>query len=233
MTEVKFDSADPVTVLQTAKRVCGVAKDVTVAYIARGRDLCLFLYSLDEAFTNRPCAASSITVVSTSDGNRLRTTGTDTRLEDLRTKAIRSNSFDNNNKVQLLLTLVGGADRPQADNPTSPGSSSPSLQRASTFHISTTAGRSTPTMPWLQSPRHYAPSPRTSRSSAARSTRPSVGFSSADQSVTHTPTGSPTPTPPHAHTPHEGASKTGPSLHPPHRTKPPSDPGRFRPPTTD
>ncbi|WP_433657442.1 hypothetical protein ACQPW1_38065 [Nocardia sp. CA-128927] len=46
---------------------------MTIAYIARGRDLGRLLYALDEVYSNGQCAASSVTVVSTSDGNRLRT----------------------------------------------------------------------------------------------------------------------------------------------------------------
>src|ERR1700754_2908866 len=46
IAEVKFDTEDASTVSQTALRVCGEPKDVTVAYVARGRDLGQFLYSL-------------------------------------------------------------------------------------------------------------------------------------------------------------------------------------------
>lgn len=107
VTEVKFDADEPSTVPQTAKRVCSVAKDVTVAYIARGRDMARFIHSLDEEFANGHCAASSITVVSTSDGGRLRAAESDPLLEDLRTQALRSESFAGG-KIRLLTTLVGG-----------------------------------------------------------------------------------------------------------------------------
>jgi hypothetical protein len=116
ITEVRFDTEDPSTVSQTAQRVCGEPEDVTVAYIARGRDLGQFLYSLDEIAANGQCAARSVTVVSTSDGNRLRTVEADPRLEDLRIRALTSASFATG-KVRLLLPLVGGADRLTPFNP--------------------------------------------------------------------------------------------------------------------
>ncbi|WP_280403186.1 ABC transporter substrate-binding protein [Nocardia brasiliensis] len=114
--EVKFDTSEPSTVPQTAKRVCSTPKDVTIAYIARGRDLGRLLYSLDEAYTNGQCAATSVTVLSTSDGNRLRTEEADQSLEDLRTKALSSPSFADG-RARLLFTLVAGADAPQPGNP--------------------------------------------------------------------------------------------------------------------
>ncbi|WP_020673310.1 ABC transporter substrate-binding protein [Amycolatopsis nigrescens] len=116
VTEVKFDSEEASTVPQTARRVCGAPKDVTVAYIARGRDLGRLIYSLDEAFANGQCAASSVTVVSTSDGQRLRAAELDPVLEDLRVRALRSTSFTTG-KVRLVSALVGGADRATPDNP--------------------------------------------------------------------------------------------------------------------
>ncbi|WP_167464511.1 ABC transporter substrate-binding protein [Nocardia brasiliensis] len=114
--EVKFDTSEPSTVPQTARRVCSTPKDVTIAYIARGRDLGRLLYSLDEAYVNGQCAAHSVTVLSTSDGNRLRTGEADRSLEDLRTKAVSSPSFTDG-RVRLLFTLVAGADGPQQGNP--------------------------------------------------------------------------------------------------------------------
>ncbi|MFE0024633.1 ABC transporter substrate-binding protein, partial [Amycolatopsis sp. NPDC059021] len=116
VTEVKFDADEASTVPQTAKRVCGVSKDVTVAYVARGYHLARFLQSLDEAFSNGQCAASSITVVSTSDGQRLRTAEADPTLEGLRLAALRSNSFTTG-KMRLLSALVGGGDRSLPGNP--------------------------------------------------------------------------------------------------------------------
>ncbi|PXX64330.1 ABC-type branched-subunit amino acid transport system substrate-binding protein [Nocardia tenerifensis] len=114
--EVKFDTTEPSTVPQTAKRVCAAAKDVTIAYIARGRDLGRLLYALDESYAIGQCAATSVTVVSTSDGNRLRTVESEPSLEDLRTKALGSRSFADG-RVRLLFTLVAGADGKQANNP--------------------------------------------------------------------------------------------------------------------
>ncbi|WP_223885779.1 ABC transporter substrate-binding protein [Nocardia colli] len=116
LVEVKFDTTEPSTVPQTAKRLCATAKDVTVAYIARGRDLGRLLYALDEAYTNGQCAATSVTVVSTSDGNRVRTVESESALEDLRTKALGSRSFADG-RVRMLFTLVAGADGPQPGNP--------------------------------------------------------------------------------------------------------------------
>ncbi|MFI6167927.1 ABC transporter substrate-binding protein [Nocardia sp. NPDC051052] len=114
--EVKFDTTEPSTVPQTAKRVCALAKDVTIAYTARGRDLGRLMYSLDEVYQNGQCAASSITVVSTEDANRLRSTESDRDLEDLRTKALASRSFADG-RVRVLCTLLAGADGPRPGNP--------------------------------------------------------------------------------------------------------------------
>lgn len=116
ITEVMFDPDEASTVLQTAQRVCGVAKDVTVGYIARGRDLAMFLHSLDEAYASGHCRSSSITVVSTSDAQRVRAVELDRRLEDFRVKALSSPSFTEG-KVRLVSTLVGGADKAGAGNP--------------------------------------------------------------------------------------------------------------------
>ncbi|ANZ35695.1 ABC transporter substrate-binding protein [Lentzea guizhouensis] len=115
ITEVKFDPDEASTVSQTAQRVCNVAKDVTVGYIARGRDLAMFLHSLDQEFTKGHCSASSITVVSTSDGQRVRAAELDPRLEDLRVQALSSPSFASG-KLRLVSTLVGGADKPSPGN---------------------------------------------------------------------------------------------------------------------
>ncbi|MEJ3655570.1 ABC transporter substrate-binding protein [Actinomycetes bacterium KLBMP 9759] len=116
ISEVKFDTEDATTVAQTARRVCEAPKDVTVAYIARGRDLGQFIFSLDEAISNGRCSATSITVMSTSDGNRIRTGEADPRLEEIRVRALRSPAFQTG-KVMLLATLVGGADKQEPYNP--------------------------------------------------------------------------------------------------------------------
>ncbi|WP_328612448.1 ABC transporter substrate-binding protein [Amycolatopsis sp. NBC_00355] len=116
VTEVKFDADESTTVLQTARRICGTAKDVTVVYIARGSDLARLLFSLDEAFGSGQCAATSVAVVSTSDGQRLRAVEDNPMLEDLRVRALRSASFATG-KVRLLTTLVSGADKKRPDNP--------------------------------------------------------------------------------------------------------------------
>ncbi|HUQ57705.1 ABC transporter substrate-binding protein [Lentzea sp.] len=110
VTEVKFDPDEASTVSQTARRVCGVTEDVTVGYIARGRDLAMFLHSLDQEFSQGHCSARSITVVSTSDGQRVRAAELDPRLEDLRVRALSSPAFTSG-KLRLVSTLVGGADK--------------------------------------------------------------------------------------------------------------------------
>ncbi len=116
ITEVKFDADEASTVPLTAKRVCGTPKDVTVLYIARGSDLARLLYNLDEAFTSGQCAAKSVTVVSTSDGQRLRAIEDTALQEDLRVRALRSPTFTDG-RVRLLTTLVAGADRARDTNP--------------------------------------------------------------------------------------------------------------------
>ena len=116
ITEVKFDADEASTVPLTAQRVCGTAKDVEVLYIARGGDLARFLFSLDEALVGGRCAAGSVTVVSTSDGLRVRSPEDNAMLEDLRLRALRSPSFTDG-RIRLVSTLVSGADRFRGDNP--------------------------------------------------------------------------------------------------------------------
>ncbi|WIV61180.1 ABC transporter substrate-binding protein [Amycolatopsis nalaikhensis] len=116
VTEVKFDADESSTVLQTARRICGAAKDVTLLYIARGSDLARLLFSLDEAFGSGQCAATSVTVVSTSDGQRVRAVEDNPMLEDLRLRGLRSASFTSG-RIRLLTTLVAGADQRRANNP--------------------------------------------------------------------------------------------------------------------
>jgi ABC-type branched-subunit amino acid transport system substrate-binding protein len=109
ITEVTFDPDESSTVPQTAKRVCNVPGEVSMIYIARGRDLGRFLYSLDEAWSNGQCAASSITVLSTSDASRLRAPEPDSTLEDLRTRALGSKTFTSG-AVSLLYTPLAASD---------------------------------------------------------------------------------------------------------------------------
>ncbi|QWF84004.1 ABC transporter substrate-binding protein [Amycolatopsis sp. CA-230715] len=116
VTKVRFDADEASTVPQTAKRLCSSAKDVTVMYIARGRDLARLLFSIDEAFSSGQCAATSVTVVSTSDGERIRAQEDNPALEDLRGKALRAPSLANG-RLRALMALVPGADRQRADNP--------------------------------------------------------------------------------------------------------------------
>ncbi|WP_240522129.1 hypothetical protein [Amycolatopsis vastitatis] len=116
ITEVKFDADESSTVPLTAQRVYGTARDVKVLYIARGSDLARFLFSLDEAFLGGRCAATSVTVVSTSDGLRVRSPEDNAMLEDLGLRALRSQSITDG-RLGLLSTLVSGADRFRGDNP--------------------------------------------------------------------------------------------------------------------
>jgi ABC-type branched-subunit amino acid transport system substrate-binding protein len=109
VTEVVFDPDEPETVPQTAKRVCNVSGDISLVYIARARDLGLFLFSLDEAYSNGQCAADSITVLSTSDASRLRAQEPDPRLEDLRTRALTSETFTSG-KITLLFPPLAASD---------------------------------------------------------------------------------------------------------------------------
>lgn len=112
--DVKFDATEPSTVVQTAERVCAETKDVTVAYLARGRDLSRFLFSVDQAYGNGQCAAPSITVIGTSDAVRLSTPEPDPVLEDLRSKALSSASFTSG-RVRLLSSMIADTHRPADD----------------------------------------------------------------------------------------------------------------------
>ncbi|MEV5717672.1 ABC transporter substrate-binding protein [Amycolatopsis mediterranei] len=116
ITEVKFDADDATTVSLTAQRICSTAKDVEVLYIARGGDLAAFLVSLNDALVNNRCPAASVTVISTSDGLRVRSPEADARLEESRLLALRSPSFTDG-RIRLVSTLVSGADRFRGDNP--------------------------------------------------------------------------------------------------------------------
>lgn len=109
LTEVVFDPDSEDTVPQTAKRVCNVPGDVSLVYIARAGDLGLFLNSLDEAYSNGQCAANSVTVLSTSDASRLRAPEPDARLEDLRRRALTSETFTSG-RVTLLFPPLAASD---------------------------------------------------------------------------------------------------------------------------
>ncbi|MFC8045486.1 ABC transporter substrate-binding protein [Nocardia sp. NPDC057353] len=112
LAEVKFDTTEPSTVLQTARRVCAQRGKVVVAYIARGHDLGRLLTSLDDEYARGQCVADSITVISTSDGNRLRTAEIDPALEHLRVAGLGSRSFTEG-RVRVLFTLVAGTEGPR------------------------------------------------------------------------------------------------------------------------
>ncbi|GAB0108435.1 ABC transporter substrate-binding protein [Nocardia sp. JMUB6875] len=117
--EMKFDDTEPTTVTQTARSICASPQHMTVVYVARGRDLGQLVHSLDDNVAKGQCSATSITVLSTSDGNRLRTVESDSRLEDFRKLAVTSRSFQEG-RIRLLFTLVAGTDGPRADNPNWP-----------------------------------------------------------------------------------------------------------------
>ncbi|WP_157514463.1 ABC transporter substrate-binding protein [Nocardia concava] len=119
VSEMKFDDTEPATVTQTARSICATQQPITVVYVARGRDLGRLIYGLDELVSRGQCPATSITVLSTSDGNRLRTQEFDPGLEDIRKKAVTAHSFQDG-RIRLLFTLVAGTDGPRADNPNWP-----------------------------------------------------------------------------------------------------------------
>ncbi|WP_067893692.1 ABC transporter substrate-binding protein [Nocardia vaccinii] len=112
--DVKFDADEPTTVVQTAERVCAATTDVTVAYLARGRDLSRFLFSIDQRYGNGLCTAPSITVIATSDAVRLSAPEPDPVLEDLRSKALSSASFTSG-RVRLLSSMIADTHRPADD----------------------------------------------------------------------------------------------------------------------
>ncbi|WP_157121362.1 ABC transporter substrate-binding protein [Nocardia miyunensis] len=112
---VKFDTDEPSTVVQTAERVCAATADVTVAYLARGRDLSRFLTSVDQEIGNGQCTPHSITVIATSDAVRLTTPESDPVLEDLRGNALSSASFTDG-RVRLLSSMIADTHRPSDDN---------------------------------------------------------------------------------------------------------------------
>ncbi|WP_024805119.1 ABC transporter substrate-binding protein [Nocardia sp. BMG51109] len=116
LPEVKFEASEASTVTQTARPLCGGQKDTTVAYLARSYDLPRLLFSLDQGYANGQCTAPSFTIVSTSDGNRLRTPEQDPVLEDLRLRALQSPLF-RQGKVRLLIGLVSGNEQENPDNP--------------------------------------------------------------------------------------------------------------------
>ncbi|GAA2693599.1 ABC transporter substrate-binding protein [Actinosynnema pretiosum subsp. pretiosum] len=108
--EIKFDTEEPQGVELTKRAICAEAGDITVGYLARGRDLAGFLRTLDEAFSRGLCQPSSVTVVSTSDGQRVRAKESDVNAERLRQEALTSNSFTSG-RIKLVTALVGGADQ--------------------------------------------------------------------------------------------------------------------------
>ncbi|MBF6175149.1 ABC transporter substrate-binding protein [Nocardia blacklockiae] len=114
IVDVKFDTTDPVTVDQTARRVCADPKEVTVAYLARGRDLARFVVRLDELYANGQCAAKPVDIVSVSDGDRLRHPELDPGREDLRRRALTSPSFTSG-RIRLVYSLLAGAERGPED----------------------------------------------------------------------------------------------------------------------
>ncbi|MQY22121.1 type 1 periplasmic-binding domain-containing protein [Nocardia macrotermitis] len=112
--DVKFDADEPATIVQAAERVCAATRDVTAAYLARGRDLSRFLVSIDQMYGSGRCDAASITVVATSDAVRLTTPEPDPILEDLRDRALESASFTSG-KIRLLSSMIADTHRPTDD----------------------------------------------------------------------------------------------------------------------
>ncbi len=113
--EVKFDPSDPATVGPAAQRICGRQGNVTAFYIARSRDLGRFLRSIDEEYRNGLCQAGAITVVSPSDGVRMRVPEADPGLEGARQQALASAKF-RDGTVRLVFTPLADSDSLRGSN---------------------------------------------------------------------------------------------------------------------
>ena len=109
LIEVRFDPNDEPTVRQAAERICRQYGPVTAFYTARSRDLARFMASIDGQYKNGLCQASSITVVSTSDAERLRASEPDSALEELRVQALQSEVF-RNGTLRVVYTPLADAD---------------------------------------------------------------------------------------------------------------------------
>ena len=107
--EIRFDPADPTTVTQSAKRICDGGQQVTVFYTARARDLPRFLASVQQEFDNGQCTSTGITVLSTSDAERLRAAELEPSLERLRTDALRAPAL-RSGRLRLVYTPLADAD---------------------------------------------------------------------------------------------------------------------------
>lgn len=108
LVEVRFDPTDQPTVQQAAERICREGGPITAFYTARSRDLARFIVSIDAAYSNGLCRASSITVASTSDAVRLLVPEPQAGLEGLRNQALRSPSFQNGG-LRLVYTPLADA----------------------------------------------------------------------------------------------------------------------------
>lgn len=107
--EIRFDPADPTTVTQSAKRICDGGKQVTVFYTARARDLPRFLATLQQQFDDGQCTATAITVLSTSDAERLRAPELDPSLERLRQDALRAPVL-RSGRLRVVYTPLADSD---------------------------------------------------------------------------------------------------------------------------
>lgn len=108
LAEVRFDPTDEPTVQQAAERICRESGPVTAFYTARSRDLARFIASIDAAYSNGLCRASSITVASTSDAVRLLAREPQSGLEGLRRQALSSPAFQNGT-LRLVYTPLADA----------------------------------------------------------------------------------------------------------------------------
>lgn len=115
--EVRFDPTDPVTVSQSAKRICASHGTVKVLYSARAHDLATFLKGISDEFANGQCPISSLTVASTSDAARMRSREPDPNLEQQREAALHAKVFQDGT-IRLVYTPL--AD-PGLTDVTAPG----------------------------------------------------------------------------------------------------------------
>jgi len=107
--EVRFSVTNAATVPQVAQRVCGARGAVTVFYVARSRDLGVFLASLADRYDNGRCEAESVTVASISDAVRMRVPEIDPGLEAPRRRALASAAFGSG-WLRLVYTPLADVD---------------------------------------------------------------------------------------------------------------------------
>jgi ABC-type branched-subunit amino acid transport system substrate-binding protein len=109
VTAVKFDPVDASTVGVAVQRICGADGPVTAFYTARSIDLGRFIQDIDNADQNGHCSSRSITLVSTSDANRLLAPEPDPALEGVRKTALDSKIFTSG-KLKLVYSALENAD---------------------------------------------------------------------------------------------------------------------------